>query len=275
LAAGAAAPAGSTFLSYTGDSLVARPQPQREGSNLTPFYVILGVVALVGVGVLFTQMRGGTAAAATGPQAITVSPEELRATQGIAAGAADAPVVVLEFGDFQCNACGEFARFSKPLVNEFIEDGTVRFVWYDFPLSFHQNAFLAARAGRCANEQDGFWPYHDVVFGQMDQWANRPTPTGLFTDYAERVGLDRRVFEQCLNSDRYQREVTQNAQFGQSLGVQGTPTIFVNGQRLHAWPRSRAEWQQVIESARGGTPLPGADHGHDHDGEDDHAEGAA
>lgn len=236
---------------------MARPEPKRRGSSLTPFYVILGVVAIAGAVLLYTQVRGAGGTAATGPQAIDLTAEQIRAAQGISAGAAEAPVVVLEFGDFQCAACGQFATFSKPLLNDFIEDGTVRFVWYDFPLvQIHPNAFLAARAGRCANEQDGFWPYHDLQFGNMGEWQSLSNPAPRFTAYATQLGLDRGAFEQCLNSDRYQREVTENMRLGESLGVSGTPTIFVNGQRLTEWPRTRAAWEEVIQSARGGGAAP-------------------
>lgn len=240
---------------------MARPEPKRQGTSLTPFYVILGVVVLAGVGILVTQSRGGGGAAATGPQFIDLDPEEVRQAPGITQGDPDAPVVVIEFADFQCGACGTFAMFYKPLLNDFIQDGTARFVWYDFPLiQIHGNAFLAARAGRCANEQDRFWPFHDVMFAERERWAETPAPTRLFADYAERAGLDRGAFEQCLNSDRYQREVTQNMRFGESLGVQGTPTVFVNGRRLTEWPRTRAGWQEVVDAARGtSTPAPAAD----------------
>jgi protein-disulfide isomerase len=236
---------------------VARPEPKSRGTSLTPFYVILGVVAVAGAVLLYTQMRGAAGAPATGPQAIDLTAEEVRAAPGITAGPADAPVVILEFGDFQCGACQQFATFSKPLLNDFIQDGSVRFVWYDFPLiQIHRNAFLAARAGRCANDQNAFWTYHDVVFGRIGEWQDAPSPAPRFVDYAAQAGLDRGAFEQCLNSDRFQREVTENMRLGESLGVQGTPTIFVNGQRLTEWPRTRAQWEELIQAARGSAPAP-------------------
>ncbi|HEU0302489.1 MAG TPA: thioredoxin domain-containing protein, partial [Longimicrobium sp.] len=154
--------------------------------------------------------------------------------------------------DFQCPSCMQFATFSKPLMKEYVDNGTVRFVWYDYPLvEMHQNAMLAARAGRCANEQNQFWAYHDALFARQSEWSEAGDAANRFIGYAQQAGLDRGAFSQCLRSDRYQREVSESRQLGSTFGVSGTPTIFVNGRKLDGYPTSRAEWDEAIRGAQG------------------------
>lgn len=236
-----------------------RPAPQARRSSLLPFYVILGLVALIGAFLLFRQTQGG-GSAANSLQEVVMSPEQLQRVPGISQGAANAPVVMMEFADFQCPGCGQFARFSKPLVKDFIDNGMVRFVWYDFPLvQIHKNAVLASRAGRCANEQNQFWTYHDMVFANQSQWSESNDAADHFIDYAQQAGLDRDAFSTCLRSDKYQKEVSESAHFGETLGVTGTPTLIVNGKRVQETPQSRAEWEELIRAEMGGAaPAAGA-----------------
>ena len=107
--------------------------------------------------------------------------------------------------------------------------GEVKFVFYDFPLiSIHPNAFLAARAARCSDEQDGYWEYHETLFRNQARWATATMPSSAFEDYAEEVGLDGGTFSACLNSDKYADVVSANMELGTRMGVNGTPTVMVN-----------------------------------------------
>ncbi|CAN5695305.1 MAG: DsbA family protein [Gemmatimonadetes bacterium] len=172
--------------------------------------------------------------AATQPVQIQLDAAELQRVQGISVGTEGAPVVIYEFADFACPGCAQFAAVVTPHVKQrYVEQGHVRFVHYDFPLlSIHPTAFLAARAGRCAHEQDRFWEYHDVLYAQQRGWAAEQDPAATFVEYAGQVGIDRQRFEACLRSDRYAEEVTRNLRLGEALGVPGTPTLFINGRRI-------------------------------------------
>lgn len=228
-------------------------------SPLFPFYVILGIVAVAGVGVLLYQVLGRGGAAALEPVPVMMNPEDLARVQGISIGQPNAPVEIFEFADFQCPGCAQFATFVAPLVKErYVDAGIVRYVYYDFPLtSIHPHAFLASRAGRCANEQDRFWDYHDLLYGRQPRWASVRNAADIFIDYAGEIGLNRGAFQECLNSDRYALEVTQNLRLGESLGVQGTPTLFINGKRLPAVPSFR-ELEGIIQQELGTSPAAGA-----------------
>lgn len=152
--------------------------------------------------------------------------------EGMVLGDPDAPITIAEFGDFQCPGCGQFAGMVKPqLQMSYLSEGQVKFVYYDYPLvSIHPHAFLAARASRCAADQDRYWEYHDALFRNQATWARSSNPPlGLFEDYATQLGLDEGAFSSCLRSDRHAEAVTANLQLGNLLGVSGTPTVMISG----------------------------------------------
>jgi protein-disulfide isomerase len=141
-----------------------------RGSTLKPFYWILAVVGLVGIAVIGWITLKGSGQAAQAP--IELSPEQLanaqelvKTAQGIKLGPDNARVRLLVFSDYQCPACGIYGTMVEPnLRREYVETGKVQVVYHDFPLvSLHRWAFLAARAGRCANELNKFWEFHDVM----------------------------------------------------------------------------------------------------------------
>jgi len=140
-----------------------------------------------------------------------------------------------------------FAQQTFPqLKREYIDTGKVRFVYRDFPLSFHKNAALAAEAAQCAHEQEAFWELHDRIFASQGEWAGSAEAKEIFVQYAEELGLDREKFRECLDSGRYREEVQGDFKDGISYGVRGTPTFFRGGRKLvGAQPFSVI--QQVIE----------------------------
>ncbi|CAA9302757.1 MAG: hypothetical protein AVDCRST_MAG68-598 [uncultured Gemmatimonadetes bacterium] len=240
-----------------------RPAPAaKKRSPLTPLYLLLGLIVVAGAGVLFTQTRGGNAAKE--PVPVAMSPAELQRLPGMSIGRPDAPLTILEFADFQCPGCGQWATFMEPVIKErLVNTGRARYVFYDFPLNIHPNAFLAARAGRCANDQGKFWEYHGALFQNQAKWSHESDPTELFVQYSGGVGADAGRFEECLRSDRFAREVSESTKLGESLGVGGTPTIFVNGQRLQDVPDSydalAAQLEKIAPGSTTGTPpAPGA-----------------
>jgi len=224
--------------------------------------VILGLVLLAGIALLATQLRPGSHAAANEAVTVQLTPEQLQRVQGISLGRADAPITIYEFADFQCPHCAQFAAFIEPLIREnLVNTGRARYVFYDFPLGFKWS-WLAARAGRCANEQGKFWDYHGTVFGRQQDWAFERDPVGKFVEYAQGAGMDAGKFERCVRSEQFQREVSESSKLGQTLGVQGTPTLFVNGRRIEPLPSTYAEFEQQVRriapDAFAGSPAPAA-----------------
>jgi protein-disulfide isomerase len=199
---------------------------------MKPFYIVLGLVLLAGIGVLVTQLMPRKGAGSNQPMTVVLTPNQLQGVKGIARGRADAPITIYEFADYQCPHCAEFAWKLEPLIRDsLVNTGKAQYIFYEMPLGFKWS-FLSARSGRCANEQGKFWEYHDLLFARQQDWAFDEDPAAKFTDYAKTAGLDAGKFEQCVRSEKYQREVSESGQLANSLGVQGTPTLFVNVRKI-------------------------------------------
>jgi protein-disulfide isomerase len=139
-------------------------------------------------------------------------------------GPADAPVTVVEYGDFECPYCGQ----AEPVVRELLRDFTdVRYVWRHLPLNdVHPRAQLAAEASEAAAEQDAFWEMHDLLLDHQD--ALRPSD---LIGYAEQLGLDVERFTNDLRTHAGAARVADDVDSADLSGVSGTPTFFVNGRR--------------------------------------------
>jgi len=185
------------------------------------------------------------------PVVLDESPQQLAGARPVSLGAPDAPAVVFEFSDFQCPACAQFA--AGPLVGlkeRYVHTGQLRWDRYDFPLVHnHPHAFLAARAARCAGDQDLYWEYHDHLYQTQRAWSGEADAQETFLGVGEAVGVDSAAFRRCVRSDRHAEEVTRNLMLGRSLGVPGTPTLFINGQRADI--RTYDELEQLIREATG------------------------
>ena len=145
-----------------------------------------------------------------------------------ALGSAEAPVLMVEYGDFQCPYCGKFAREVEPkLVEKYVEDGTLRMEWRDFPY-LGQESVEAAIAARAAQEQGRFWEYHGLLYENQLAGFSRDR----LLELAREAGLDVEKFESDLASGTYEAAVARDFKEGQQLGVAGTPTFIINGEVL-------------------------------------------
>jgi protein-disulfide isomerase len=242
---------------------VPRPAPSNpRRSPLLPLYIVLGVVALAGLGLLARQLAKKNDPAANAIVKVDVPPGMLNSTPGMSMGNANAPVV-MEFADFQCPHCAEYATYIEPLMREkLVNTGKIRYVFYDFPLGGFPYSVLAHRGGRCANEQGKFWEYHDRLFAKQADWS-AAADAGAVADqlvaYAGDLGLDKDKFEGCLRSDKYSKEVSQSRAFGESLQVNSTPTLIANGMKIPA-PRDYKELESSLSQSLGlpATAAPAA-----------------
>ncbi|MBI4020020.1 MAG: DsbA family protein, partial [Candidatus Aenigmarchaeota archaeon] len=167
-------------------------------------------------------------------------------------GPADAKVTVIEFSDFQCPFCRRFWSQTLPEIKaNYIDTGKIKFVYRDFPLdSIHPGARPAAVAAGCAEEQGKFWEYHDKIFEEENRQGQG---TVQFTNddlkrWAGEIGLNAEQFNSCLDSNKYNDEVSKDFQDGAAAGVSGTPTVFVNGRAI-VGAQPFAAFQQAIEQA--------------------------
>lgn len=231
---------------------------KESGSGMKPFVFVLGGAAVIAIGTIaWSSTRAAFSGAAIAPTDLVFEDmnELVAMATGIEKGDPDADILIMEFADYQCPSCGQFATAMKPQMDlAYIESGIARFVLHDFPLSQHPHAFLASRAARCALDQgdDYYWPYHDQLFRNQASWSPSPgPPLGAFASYAEQVGLDKGAFSSCLNSDKFADVVTANIQLGIALNVSSTPTIFMSRGNSMATRVSRwgdlSSFQKIID----------------------------
>ena len=194
------------------------------------FYIIIGIVAVVGLAVVAFTMRGGGSAASEPIDLGEIEDSDLVAlAQGVVYGDPNAPVTIMEFINYQCGTCQGFAFQIKPQLDlAYIQTGQAKLVLHDFPTSGLPHSFVAARAVRCAGDQDRYFDYHDAIFQTLRDWSVPSSPVGHFNDLADELELDTQAFEGCLESDRHADVVTANLTLGLRLGVTGTPNIFVH-----------------------------------------------
>ena len=149
-------------------------------------------------------------------------------------GNENAPVTLIEFSDFQCPFCKQwFDQTKDQLIKEYVDTGKVKFAYRQYPIpQLHPNAQKASEASECANDQDKFWEYHDLLFTQQDSWASLADPSGQFSTYAGNLGMNTSSFDSCLSSGKYADKVSEDVQAGTAAGVSGTPTFFINGTPL-------------------------------------------
>lgn len=231
------------------------PKNDLKGALLVPILIFGGAILIALLVLLFGDNfagDGGSAPtrAASGAlldeqtmQRFIAEYDEL----GVAIGAADAPVVVREFADYQCPACAAFEPIAARLRAEYVDSGKVRFVFFDFPLAMHSHSREAAAAARCAARQDAFWRYHEKLFANQGSWAGAADPTDHFLDLAVASGIKVEPFKRCLTQGATDAIVAQNAEIARALGVSSTPTVLV-GRRVFSGVSSFDELATEIEN---------------------------
>lgn len=146
-------------------------------------------------------------------------------------GRADAPVLIEEYGDFQCPPCGFLHPILKRLEGEY--EKQVRVVFRHYPLrNMHKHADEAARATEAAALQGKFWQMHDLLFEKQNEWKDASPARPLFLNYARTLGLDLGKFTQDIDSAAISNRVMSDEAQGSARGVTGTPTVFINGREI-------------------------------------------
>ena len=148
-----------------------------------------------------------------------------------AIGDAKATVTLEEFGDFQCPPCGLLHPVLKTMEQEF--GPRLRIIFREFPLvSVHQYAAVAARAAEAAGMQGKFWEMHDLLYENQKSWSNAFDVRPIFEAYATKIGLDLEQFKRDSSSEAVAQRILLDGKRGTSLGVKGTPTVFMNGSEV-------------------------------------------
>ncbi|KKQ40920.1 MAG: hypothetical protein US59_C0043G0005 [Candidatus Levybacteria bacterium GW2011_GWB1_37_8] len=154
-----------------------------------------------------------------------------------------ARVTLVEYADFQCPACKAYF----PLVTKLSSDiKDLRIVYRFFPLSnIHKNAMISSQAAYAAGLQGKFWEMHDMIFENQDSWSNTQA-RDIFIDYAKKLNLDSNKFESDMTSDATRKFITQEMNKAISLGINSTPTFFVNGKHIQN-PAGYEAFKKIIQ----------------------------
>ena len=177
----------------------------------------------------------GTPASTSGLQGATTQPVANRGVAGAepahTLGPADAPAHIEEFGDFQCPPCAVFHPILEQMEAEFGDK--LRVTFRQFPLvPAHRHALVAASASEAAAMQGKFWQMHKLIFDHQKDWKDAFDARPTFEGYAKQIGLDIERYKRDLDSEAVARRITADGRRGYSLGVKGTPTVYLNGREV-------------------------------------------
>lgn len=162
-------------------------------------------------------------------------------------GNEEADVVLVEYLDFECEACGAYFPIVKQLSEEFSDD--VLFIARYFPLSSHKNSMTSARAVEAAGKQGKYWEMHDLVFENQSSWGERSSPDAtIFEDFAQQLGLDMERYKDDVNSEEVGDRISSDQDSGNQLGVNATPTFFLNGEKIQN-PQGYEAFKALLEQA--------------------------
>lgn len=215
-----------------------------------PFIIIAAVfLAALGIGLaLYRSARNPTAPiTAANP---TPSPLAIENFAPHARGSENASLTLEEYGDYQCPPCGLMYPELKKIETQY--SGRMRFIFRHYPLvQAHPHALIAARAAEAAGLQDRFWEMHAKLYENQTQWSNEADPRTSFVNYAREIGLDVNRFVNDLNGQQTEARVVADYRRGRSVGVTGTPTIFVNGRMVRAEATNPEGVRSAIEIVLG------------------------
>jgi protein-disulfide isomerase len=198
------------------------------GGSLRKFYGALALVAVAGALVIMRSAGRRTPPLTTDTVAPLAS-----GPRGVVLGPDSAKVEIMEFSDFECPWCGRFAVLQMPDVRQrLIPTGRVRWRFVNFMIQGHTKSPYAHLAAACANEQGKFWEMADLIYQNQEDWVGSNGFQSMIDGYADRAGLDRSRYRSCIKERRAWGQVLADKRLGDSLGLDGTPTFFVNGRML-------------------------------------------
>jgi protein-disulfide isomerase len=163
-------------------------------------------------------------------------------------GPDDAKVTLLEYGDFQCPACGTF----YPLVEKIREEygDRIKFQFRNYPLvQIHPNAFIASRAAEAAEKQGKFFEMYNLLYKNQQSWTSSSNAGPIFEGYAQQLNLNAEQFKTDMESAGVADIINADVRAGQEAGVNSTPTFFINGKKIDKNPTSEEAFKKLIDDA--------------------------
>ncbi len=200
------------------------------------FWGILGgIVVIFGLFVIFAHHSNGSSSSGTPSQNIE--------------GLGKANVKLVEYGDYECPYCEEYASVVSQVVSD--EFNNITFQFINYPLtSIHPNAFPGARAAQAAGLMGKFWQMHDALYNPSNwsQWSTSNNPMPYFQTYASQLGLNVKTFINKYNSNQVNNMIEADIALGNKINIQGTPTFYLDGKQIQVSPQVSA-FEKLINAA--------------------------
>lgn len=161
-------------------------------------------------------------------------------------GSTKSGVVLIEYGDYQCPACGQYYPIVKQVFDKYKDQITFQF--RNFPLvQIHQNAFAGARAAEAADKQGKYWEMHDILYENQQTWGAAGNPTSYFVSYAQQLGLNTTQFQTDMQSSEVSSRINADITEAQKVGANATPTFVLDGKKLDKNPGTLEDFNKLIE----------------------------
>ena len=205
------------------------------------FLIVLAVVIL-GFGGLYLVGKSNKAAAPGSTSSSNAQPT----THLFGSGKKN--VTLIEYGDYQCPACGAYYPLVKAVVEKYKDDIYLQF--RNYPLvTIHQNAFAGSRAAEAADMQGKYWEMHDLLYEQQRTWSASNSPKTYFDQYATELKLDLKKFDDDYSSSTVNDRIAADIKEGQKIGADSTPTFVLDGKKLDQNPKDQASFEKLITDA--------------------------
>jgi len=147
-------------------------------------------------------------------------------------------VTVVEFGDYQCPACAAAYSAIKAIEEKYKDSKDFNFVFRNFPLPMHRNALVAAEAAEAAAEQGKFWEMNNALYEHQKDWGESSDAMKFFLQYAKDIGLNTDEFQKAVTDEKFADVISKDKSDGNTLGVDSTPTFYINGEKFVGIPGS-------------------------------------
>lgn len=244
---------------------VVTPPPKRD--YFLPVSIMVAGIIIAGAVVFAAFYKPGTPAVganpstqpSTGPSTADIMKSQ---TGDVIMGSANAPVTLIEYGDYQCPYCAAFfSQTESSIVTNYVNTGKVKFIFRNLVVNdrtaANHESHNSALAVACAADQGKFWEFHDAIYSAevKDEAANPSTAENngnltrtLFMSIAQTLGMDQGQFSSCFDSGKYNAQISQQSSQAITDGANATPTFFVNGQSI-VGAQPYTNFQQAFASA--------------------------
>lgn len=213
--------------------------------------ILVTTVLIIGGVFYFTKDGSSSQSSSTPISKNILVPDNQYITSGYAnekylPASESAKVTLVEFGDYECPACGVYHPFIKQLLTEF--SGKVNFVFRNFPLTQHSNAQISSQAVEAAALQNKYWEMHDKVYETQASWSSSTNAKDIFIGYATELGMDVNKYKTDMDSDTVKNKIKGDVTDGGLVNLNATPTYYVNGVKIETIPNNYSSFKSIIEA---------------------------